>query len=275
MRLKTASPPDARHPSSQINAPVISRPLLGLFGWYSQRYLRRHFHSLRVSLLGLPPANLQLPTVIYSNHASWWDPLVGLALMREFLRGKNVFTPMEETALERYGFFKQLGAFGVEQGTGRGAVEFLRRAQAILHAGQNILWLTPQARFADARERPVQFKPGIGHMPRLAERICFVPVAIEYAFWEERLPEILVRFGQPFETSNTDGQVKPPVWTEFFSQRLTQTQDALAADVLRRDPARFRCLLHGRAGVGGSYDLWRAFRAGWRGEKFQPEHGEL
>lgn len=273
--LAHAGPSVVRHSSSAGAAPVISEALLRLFTWYSRRYLRRHFHSLRVSLLGLPPANLNGPTVIYSNHASWWDPLVGLIVRQEFLDGQKLFAPMDEVALERYGFFKRLGAFGVEQGTRRGAAQFLRTARNILQQRDSVLWLTPQSRFADVRERPVRLKQGIGHLPGLAERVCFVPVAIEYTFWEERLPEILVRFGQPYETSTAEGSVSPQVWTEFFAEQLAQTQDALAADAQRRDPRMFRCLLRGGAGVGGVYDHWREFKARLHGEKFQPEHGKL
>ena len=270
-----AHPSVIRRSSLAVAPPVISQPLLRLFTWYSRRYLRRHFHSLRVSPVGLPPAKLQRPTVIYSNHASWWDPLVGLILRGEFLAGQKLFAPMDATALERYGFFKRLGAFGVEQGTRRGAAQFLRTAQSILQQQDNVLWLTPQSRFADARERPVRLKQGIGYLPKLAERVCFTPVAIDYVFWEERLPEILVRFGQPYEASIADGSVSSQVWTEFFAGRLAQTQDALAADAQRRDAGRFRCLLRGGAGVGGVYDRWHAFKAGLRGEKIQLEHGKL
>lgn len=264
-----------RHGSSAGASPAISNALLRLFTWYSRRYLRRHFHSLRVSCTGLPPTTIRQSTVIYSNHASWWDPLVSLVVRREFLAGQKLYAPMDAAALERYGFFKRLGAFGVEQGTRRGAADFLRTSRKILQQRDSVLWLTPQSRFADARERPVRLKEGIGHLPRLAERISFIPVAIEYVFWEERLPEILVRFGPPCEVSGADRAVSPRVWTEYFAGQLAQTQDALAADAQRRDPGLFRCLLRGSAGVGGVYDRWRAFRAGLRGEKFQPEHGRL
>lgn len=265
----------ARASIAEAPLPTISRPLLQLFTWYSRRYLRQHFHSLRVSLLGLPPAPRPGPIVFYSNHASWWDPLVGLVLRHELFREKRLFAPMEAGALERYGFFKRLGAFGVVPGTRRGATQFLRIAKRILRECDTALWLTPQSRFADARERPVRFQHGIGHLPGLAEEICLVPVAIEYVYWEERLPEILVRFGQPYRPGATDPPVRPQLWTEFFAGQLTQTQDALAADAQQRDPRRFRELLRGAAGVGGVYDRWRAFKAGWRGETFQPEHGRL
>ena len=264
-----------RHSDLSGRTPQISQLLLRWFTWYSRRYLRRHFNSLRVAGSGLPASAQETPLVVYSNHASWWDPLVGLMCSREFLPEKNVFVPMEAAALERYVFFKRLGAFGVEQNTPRGGAQFIRTAKAILQSSSNVLWLTPQSRFADARERPVHFKPGIGHLPGLAQEVCFVPVAMEYVFWEERLPEVLVRFGEPYRTTPDDHSVKSEWLTGFFADRLRETQDELAKQSQRRNPAEFRCLLRGKSGVGGVYDRWRQFRAGLRGEQFRPQHSQL
>jgi 1-acyl-sn-glycerol-3-phosphate acyltransferase len=262
-------------PERAVALPVISQPLRRLFTWYTRRYLRQHFHSLRVSRASALPVKTDQPLVIYSNHASWWDPLVALLLTNEFLPGQRVFAPIDAVALKRYGFFNRLGAFGVEQGTQRGAVQFLRLARTILQQPENTLWLTPQSRFADARERPVSFKAGIGHLPKLVGQLCFVPVAIEYVFWEERLPEILVRFGKPYETCAEEMQLSPQMWTEFFAGQLADTQNALAAEARHRRPEKFRCLLRGQSGVGGIYDRWRAVKAKWRGEAFRPQHGKL
>ncbi|MCW5551977.1 MAG: lysophospholipid acyltransferase family protein [Verrucomicrobiae bacterium] len=255
--------------------PEVSKWLLNLFSWYSRRYLQRHFHSFRVSKTVQSPANLHVPLVVYSNHASWWDPLVGLLLARECFPGKSVFAPMDAAALERYGFFKRLGAFGVEQGTRRGAAQFLLAARSILQQAENILWLTPQSRFADARERPVGFKPGIGHLPNRLPHLQFLPVGIEYVFWEERLPEILIRFGELYETRADEMQLAPQVWTEFFAGKLEETQDALATEARQRNPDTFCCLLRGKSGVNVIYDRWRALKSRWRGQTFQPEHGRL
>ncbi|HMP83694.1 MAG TPA: lysophospholipid acyltransferase family protein [Verrucomicrobiota bacterium] len=264
-----------RHSSLPSGVPTISKPLLRLFTWYSRRLLRRNFHSLRVSLRGMPPPASGVPTVIYSNHASWWDPLVALMLAEEFFRNNDMFGPMDAKALEKHAFFKKLGVFGVELESFRGAKNFLRTARAILAQRGSVLWMTPQGRFADARERPVHFKPGIGHLTGLRERIRFVPVAIEYTFWEERRPEILVRFGQKIELAQHDLKHAAAACTGFFERQLAETQDALALEVTRRDPSEFRCLLRGRAGVGGVYDAWRRLKAAWRGEGFNPQHGRL
>ncbi len=254
--------------------PRISPSLLRWFTWYCRRYLRRHFHSLRVSRAGRAPRTTNRPLVIYSNHASWWDALVCLVLKDIFFPGRTAFAPIDAAMLERYKFFHYLGFFGVEQQSPRGAARFLRTSEAVLQSAQNLLALTPQGSFADVRQRPVRFAGGIGHLAARVPHALFVPVALEYVFWEERLPEILVRFGPAVDARRPEvGFSDAGRWTRFFEQQLADTQDALAAEAQRRGTDDFETLLRGGAGQGGIYDAWRAFRARCRGEAFHREHG--
>lgn len=263
-----------RRPARREVLPPVSAPWLRWFTWYSRRYCRRHFHSLRVSRSGLPPELPTLPLVIYSNHASWWDALVCLVLKDELFGAHTAFAPIDAAMLQRYKFFGRLGFFGVEQNTRRGAMQFLRVSEVILQSPRHLLALTPQGRFADARERPVRFAAGLGHLAARESPAVFVPLAIEYVFWEERLPEILVRFGEPVVTGGRHrARRRPEAWTRFLEWELARTQDGLAAESQRRCPEDFETLLRGGAGQGGIYDLWRVLKAAWRGEPFQKEHG--
>lgn len=254
--------------------PRISPRLLGWFTWYCRRYLRRHFHSLRVSVNGLPPDTRGHPLVVYTNHASWWDPLAGLVLKTEFFSERTLFSPIDAAMLARYRMFAKLGFFGVEQGSRRGAVQFLRTSEAILQSPQHLLAVTPQSRFADVRERPVKFRAGLGHLAMRVERAMFLPMATEFVFWEERLPEILVRFGEPVEVRREHATAfTHDYWTDLFEQKLEATQDALSLEAQGRRASDFKTLLLGDAGQGGIYDLWRALTVRLRGESFTKEHG--
>ena len=254
--------------------PAISPLLLRWFTGYSRRYIRRHFHSLRVSTAGLPPDPRGLPLVLYSNHASWWDALVCLVIKDEFFSNRSAYAPIDAAMLERYKMFRRFGFFGIEQTSRRGAVQFLRTAEAVLQSPDHLLFMTPQSRFADVRERPLVFEPGLGHLPARTEGALFVPVAAEYVFWEERLPEILVRFGEPVEAGrSTAALISPAAWTNRFERKLEAAQDALAAEAQLRQPENFKTLLSGAAGQGGVYDWWRSLTARLRGETFRKEHG--
>ncbi len=254
--------------------PRISPLLLNWFTWYSRRYIRRHFHSLRVSLAGLPPDSRGWPLVLYSNHASWWDALVCLVVKQEFFPHRTAFAPMDAALLERYKMFRKFGFFGVAQDSWQGAIQFLRTAEAILESPDNLLFVTPQSRFADVRERPVRFKAGLGHLALRGEHAFFVPVVAEYVFWEERLPEILVRFGEPVEVrAGNCAALDAKSWTNLFERKLMETQDALAVEAQRRNGNDFQMMLRGGAGQGRVYDGWRWLKAKLRCESFSKEHG--
>lgn len=107
-------------------------------------------------------------------------------------------------------------------------------------------------------------------------RLQFLPLAVEYTWWHERQPEVLLLFGQPLEvTADTAAAHSPEEWSDLLERRLELAQDALAFEAQGRDPSRFQNLLSGTAGVGGVYDLWRRFRAALRGRSFDPRHGTL
>ena len=185
--------PQASHGESA----KISAPLLSLFLAYIHRSLGTHFHAVRLAIDGLPPSvEFERPLVVYLNHASWWDPLMMMWLARQCYPGRPQYGPIEAEQLKRYGFFKHLGVFGVEKGTVLGAKNFLRISDTILAQRGSMIWMTPQGRFADVRERPLSFASGLAHLAKRQPNAVFVPLALEYAYGQERHPEIFIQIGR-------------------------------------------------------------------------------
>ena len=251
--------------------PHVSAAAMKGFAAYSRRYVRRNFHSVRILKSGRPPRDSARPIVIYLNHASWWDPLVCLLLSREFFPARTSFAPIDAAMLARYGFFKHLGFFGIEPQTQRGARTFLRTAHDLLASSRNAVWLTPQGRFMDVRERPLRLEEGLGALATREPSTVFIPLAIEYAFWSEPRPEILVSFGEPIVPAAKPAR-PAAAWTRVFTDALETAQDELATRSCRRDATEWITLNRGKSGVSGIYDGWRWLRARLRGEKFEPEH---
>ena len=254
--------------------PTISVPLLGFFRHIVRGYFRRHFHAVRISGTSRFIHNGS-PLILYANHSSWWDPMVSVLLASKLMRGRRHYAPMDADALERYGLLKRIGIFPVEMKTRRGAVQFMRIGDEVLAAG-GVLWITPQGRFVDVRERPLEFKPGLAALAtRTAQRLgsCTVlPLAIEYPFWNERLPETLLHFGEPvriFVDDDTDGVQKR------LATALEQAMEELKAMALLRDPRPFDVLHGGRAGSGGFYALGQRIRALLGRRTYQPEHTQM
>lgn len=240
------------------------------FRKYARRYVRKHFHAVRLSKAGaaFPPAGE--PVLLVLNHPAWWDPLVGIVLSEAFA-GRDQFAAIDAVAVNQYRFFARLGFVGVDTTSLRGAAAFLRTGQAVLNEPNRVFWVTAQGRFSDVRERPLALRSGVGHLTARLGHGVVVPLALEYAFWEERTPEALARYGKPIRVADHPG-LDGKAWTRLIEDALTHTLDALNADAVSRDPGRFDTVLGGRAGVGGVYDLWRRAKALVRGERFDPSH---
>jgi 1-acyl-sn-glycerol-3-phosphate acyltransferase len=246
------------------------RWLIRGFRKYAVRYVRRHFHAVRLSNSGGRFPATDEPLLIVLNHPSWWDPLIGIVLSRE-LADREQFAAIDAVAAQQYRFFARLGFIGVDTKSLRGAAAFLRAGGAILSQPRTAFWVTAQGRFTDVRERPLALQSGVGHLAARLNAGIVLPVALEYTFWTESTPEALVRIGEPLRIADHPG-LHGKEWTALIEDALTRTLDALNTEAMRRDPAAFSELLSGKSGVGGVYDVWRRLKAWVRGRKFDPSH---
>jgi 1-acyl-sn-glycerol-3-phosphate acyltransferase len=182
--------------------------------------------------------------------------------------------PIEAAALGQYRFFERLGFFGIEPGSSAGYQRLLEVADQVLVRDDAAFWITPQGHFADVRARPLGLRPGVGHLVHRLRGGAVLPVALEYTFWAERLPEALAYIGEPMVID--DGRERSPeAWTEEVERGLSRAQDELAQASIARDEGAFELLVQGRSGFGRVYDLWRRLTAALRGERAVTEHGAL
>ena len=257
--------------SEELRTP--SRRVIGLFRIYLRWYMRRHFHCLRVANAGRIPPQAH-PLILFANHASWWDPLTAMMLAESVLPERTHYAPMDQTALEHYSIFRPMGFFSVDNASPRGAAQLLRAGRQILARPGSVLWITPESQFQDVRKRPVVFKPGLGALMTRTGRMTCVPIAIEYVFWNERLPEILVNVGEPLEIAD-GGLEDARTWTNLLSYATSATLDELAMLALDRDPDAFQTVLSGSGGIGGIYELWKRLTCAVTGRLYHHDHGSL
>jgi len=249
--------------------PIVSQMTLRFFQRIVRMYFRRHFRSVMVQETGVL-SGVQGPLIVYANHSSWWDPMVSVLLAESLLPGLKHYAPMDAAALKRYPILGKIGIFPVEMATARGGAQFLRTCQAILASG-GVVWITPQGRFADSRERPLGFKPGLGALAARSPGVSIVPLAIEYTFWDERLPEALLRFGAPVQLA--DG-ISTDAASERLESALVATMDELKRVAMARDAGAFRVLLRGGRGTGGMYGMGRWVRGLFMRQPVALDHTE-
>ena len=257
-----------------MSVPPISRPLLLFFRRIVRGYFHRHFHAVRIAHVERMRAT-NGPLIVYANHSSWWDPMVCFLLAEKLLPNRRHYAPMDSSALEKYGILKKIGIFPVEMERSRGAIQFLRTGEAILQQG-GVLWVTPQGRFCDPRERPLKLKPG---MATLAARVAamhgcctLLPLAIEYPFWDERLPETLLYLAEPLQIEA--GQVAEEIQVTAAAA-LQEAMNQMEQLALARNAAGFDLLAGGSLGAGGFYGIGHRIIAFLKGRPYIAEHTPL
>lgn len=241
--------------------------------------LRRHFHSVAITESSLATVKIDRaePLIVFANHPSWWDPLIAHFLNRRLFSPRQFFAPIDAEALEQYRVFAKLGFFGVRLNSTKGAADFLRQSTAILERCDTALWLTPEGRFADARDHSEELMPGLAHLcsrvqRSRVQRATAIPLALEYVFWEERLPVCLAHFGEPSPVSECNNLTKSQ-WSEKLSDQLRTAQTELAELSMARSSEPFQNLLQGKAGGGMFYDIARRLKSVATGQRFRASHG--
>lgn len=236
--------------------------------------VRKNFHCFAVQGLEHIPsiASSSCSLVVYANHIGWWDPIVAMLLRKKYLPDRVLYAPIDAKALEAYGIFRQLGFYGLKLDTFAGASDFLKTSRALLTDPKSSVWITPEGDFCDCRDQDHPFMPGLAHLAATTSNTIFVPLAIEYPFWEEPKPMIATRFGEPLTFDPGIGKVQ--CGTKIF-ESMRDTQRQLAQSVMRRDFSEFEFVVAPKSQRLGLYDNLRAWKAWFQGRSFDPSHASI
>ena len=261
--------------TAPASVPAVPAWLQGGFHSFLTPFLKRHFHAIaidrdtRCDQLDLGDS----PVIVYANHPSWWDPLIAHFLNQQLFPSRQFYAPIDAAALRQYRVFSKLGFYGVELESTRGAAAFLKQSTAILSRGDTAIWITPEGRFCDVRDHSAALMPGLPHLCKRMHDGFVIPLALEYVFWEERLPVCLAKTAAPIRVAERS-QWDKPQWGQFLAEQLRQTQTSLSRLAVERNSQPFDNLLSGRTGAGLAYDSFRRIKALLTGQRFRSQHGE-
>ena len=87
----------------------------------------------------------------------------------------------------------------------------------------------------------------------VAAILTLLPLALEYIYWNERLPEILANWGKPVQFA--DATTDTAAIQAKIVASLAAAKDELALLSSARDPQTFDTLLSGKSGLGSIYGL--------------------
>jgi 1-acyl-sn-glycerol-3-phosphate acyltransferase len=231
-----------------------SRMMETAFARANRAMLRRAFNA--VLLKGrdhVEALDRTRPIVGFGNHSCWWDGLIEFFLSRTTF-GFDAFLMMDETQLERYRFFKWIGAFSVDRMSPRGAVRSIEYAARLFDRPNRILWIYPQGVMRPNDSRPLAFEQGVARIARALPGVQLLPVVHRYEFLREQRPDALVSFGPAVELPDGDD---PKAHARFLETILTDQLDGLRGAVARGEMHGFEKLLRGRRSTNVLYDTVR------------------
>jgi len=227
------------------------------FQWYVRRLLRKRFFAVRISRSGVPNADgwrsHQGPLLLLLNHASWWDPILLAFLQRVWCPDRRVLAAMDRVQLERFTIFRRMGVFGIDPDDPASLpamVDYVQ--QTVTREPRTVVMLTPQGRFTDVRES-IRLRPGAAAIAARIPHVRAVSLALEYPFWLDAKPEILLRFSD-VDSPEVSSRA---AWQRTLTAAMQANADALAAESTTRDPMRFETIVGGSAAqVNPVYDAW-------------------
>lgn len=170
-----------------------------LFDGYNRHYLlKKHFRSIALSgQLDYAASDLELerPVLYIMNHSSWWDGLLVYHAIRRQSAG-NHYMMMEEEQLQKYRFFRKLGAFSINKLNPGSLKSTLRYTEQLLHSGGRV-WMFPQGELLPLEQRPVEFRRGVGYLLQRCPDTVVIPVTLYHGLFLGTKPDAFMKVGIP------------------------------------------------------------------------------
>ena len=146
--------------------------------------LRGLFGSVPVHLApgALEQARAARHVVLYSNHPSFWDPLLLAVLTGRIWSERPVVSPIDERGLRQHPYFTGLGFFGLKPASAGGLRRLLTVAAGCWTGmEQSCLAITPEGKFTTpSRGQEVQLQRGLAlALSRHRGPTTLVPVGLD------------------------------------------------------------------------------------------------
>ncbi len=213
-----------------------------IFVIYNRKLLKRRFGSIKVlGLKSLENKKPNLPLIIYANHSSWWDGLVILEVLSNFVFDRYVM--MEEKQLRKLRFFRRLGAFSVARDNPLEAVKSIKYSIKILTEKINrTLLLFPQGEILHNDIRPLRFFNGLAKIIEQTGNCLVCPLVIRYEFRGHFKPEIFITIGELMAFEFVDKIVGKKVTNELEAV-MTDYLDELKSKLINNNFDNFKKIL--------------------------------
>jgi len=214
-----------------------------LFSIYNTRLLKKHFFRIMISgEENFLARSKECPAILYANHSNWWDGLAAFYLSKT-LWNADAYVMMDIEQLQKYRFFKRLGAFSVNRSSPKEAMESVEYSVSLLHNSNRVLWIFPQGIMQPNDFRPIIFYGGISKITQKLGEVDLIPVAVKYEFLMEQRPEIFISIGK---AKTTGLREDTKALMGILNNSLLSELDDLKKKVINSEFGSFKLILRGR-----------------------------
>lgn len=165
-----------------------------------------------------------VPTILYAPHCNWWDGIVMYNITHRIFH-KEIRLMIEE--LNRFPLLRRGGGYSVNKKSPQSAMKALQYSVDVVGDLKNILCIFPQGIIRPPHYRPFEFQTGLAYIAQNAVKrygkVNLVPVAVDYCFFRDNRPEVVVNFGQ--KLSLTDSKIDRKALTHLLERNMTETCD--------------------------------------------------
>lgn len=182
-----------------------------------------------------------VPTILFAPHCNWWDGIVMYNITHRIFH-KEIRLMIEE--LNRFPLLRRGGGYSVCKKSPQTAMRALKYSVDVVGDLKNILCIFPQGIIRPPHFRPMQFQTGLAYIAQNAVKrygkVNLVPVAIDYCFFRDNRPEVVVNFGKRIELTDFKGDRKD--LSHMLERSLEGACDELFEDISKGEVSDYKIL---------------------------------
>ena len=190
-------------------------------------------------------AENDVPTILFAPHCNWWDGIVMYNTTHRIFH-KEIRLMVEE--LNRFPLLRRGGAYSVNKKSPQSAMKALKYSVDVVGDLRNILCIFPQGIIRPPHFRPIEFQTGLAYIAENAVKrygkVNLIPMAVDYAFFRDNRPEVIVEFGKRIELrqGNELDKMSRKELTHYLEQALCETCDNQFKEMSQGDITKYKIL---------------------------------
>ena len=222
-------PTKLRNKEEKFKPAKTSKFWLWVASMFFFNMLQNRFYAFRYK--GVENYDPSVPTILFAPHSNWWDGIVLYNITHRIFR-KEIRLMVEE--LNRFPLLRRGGAYSVNKKSAQSAMKALQYSVDVIGDKRNMLCIFPQGIIRPPHYRPIEFQTGLAYIAQNAVKkygkINLIPCAIDYCFFRDNRPEVIVDFGKRIELSK-DIKIDRKDLTSMLEHALTKACDDQANNI--------------------------------------------